>query len=56
MAWVVRRAVPAAHPFSNPREASFQEQELCHFPPLARVAEIGQVKALVPRVLKSGKA
>ena len=39
----------------NPREAFFQGQELGHFPPLARVAEIGQVKALVPGVLKPGK-
>jgi hypothetical protein len=39
----------------NPREAFFQRQELCDFPPPACVAEIGKVKAPIPRVLKSGK-
>jgi hypothetical protein len=39
----------------NPREAFFQGQELRDFPPLAREAEIGKVKAPIPRVLMSGK-
>ena len=39
----------------NPPEAFFQGQELVHLPPLARVAEIGQVKARVPGALKPGR-
>jgi hypothetical protein len=37
------------------REALIEGQELRDFPPLARVAKIGQVKARLPGVLKSGK-
>jgi hypothetical protein len=39
----------------NLREAIFQRQELCDFPPLACVAEKGKVKVPIPHVLKSGK-
>jgi hypothetical protein len=40
---------------SNLIEAFFQREELRDFPPLARVAEIGQVKPIIARVLKSGE-
>ena len=40
---------------SNLIEAFFQRQELHDFPPLAGVAEVGQVEAVVSRVLKSGE-
>jgi hypothetical protein len=40
---------------SNLIEAFFQRQELHDFSPLAGVAEVGQVEAVVSRVLKSGE-
>ena len=39
----------------NLSEAFFQRQELRDFPPLTRVAEIGQVEPIVAGVLGSGE-
>jgi hypothetical protein len=49
---VLRREEAAG---SNLVEAFFQRQELHDFPPLAGVTEVGQVEAVVSRVLKSGE-
>jgi hypothetical protein len=40
---------------SNLIEAFFQREELRDLPPLAGVAEVGEVEALISRVLKSGE-
>ena len=40
---------------SNFSEAFLPREELRDFPPLARVAEIGQVKPIIADVLKSGE-
>jgi hypothetical protein len=53
MAAVILRCEEAAG--SNFIEAFFQRQELHDFPPLAGVTEVGQVEAVVSRVLKSGE-
>jgi hypothetical protein len=49
---VLRREEAAGSNFS---EAFLQREELRYFPPLARVAEIGQVKPIIAGVLKSGE-
>jgi hypothetical protein len=39
----------------DPGEAFFQGQQSRDFSPLTRVAEIGQIKPIIPGVLKPGK-